>query len=215
MNDDVFLVFDLDDTLYSERTYSHSALSVVGDEMARRFSIPNPGSTLIRAFEEREVDAIGACLLDHGLPAEAKDGLLAVMRDHRPSIQLRDDAARLIDSLRRSGRGYAILTDGRAVTQRQKIAALGCEDATYISISEECGWSKGDESRWIALENAIGARGFCYVGDNPAKDFMIPNLRGWDTVMLKSSGYNIHPQDYPMDVRYHPRRTVVSLDELA
>lgn len=213
-NDAVFLVLDLDDTLYSEREYSRSALSVAGREMARRFGIPDPRDALIRAFEAGEPDAIGAYLLRNRFPAVAKDDLLAVMRAHLPSIQLRHDAALLINSLRRSGRGYAILTDGRGVTQRQKICALGCQDAAFISISEECGWSKGDEERWVALEKAVGAKRFCYVGDNPAKDFLIPNLRGWDTVMLKSCGHNIHVQDYPSDVRYHPRRVVNSLEEM-
>lgn len=214
MNDDVFLVFDLDDTLYPERAYSHSALIAAGREMARRFSVPDPRSDLIRAFEHGERDAIGACLLRLELPVTAKDDLLAVMRDHRPSIQLRDDAARLIETLRSSGRGYAIVSDGREITQRRKIAALGCEDAEFISISEECGWTKLDERRWTALEQVVSGERFCYVGDNPAKDFFIPNLRGWDTVMLESRGCNIHAQDLPSDVRYHPRRTISSLDQL-
>lgn len=214
MNDDVFLVFDLDDTLYPERAYAHSALGVAGQELARRFAITDPTSALIRAFDCGERDALGVFLESHGLPLAEKDRLITLMRDHRPDISFRKDAARLIADRRRSGRGYAIVTDGRSITQRRKIEALGCLDALVISISEECGLEKSDEKRWIALENAVGAPDYCYIGDNPAKDFFVPNIRGWETVMLLSSGENIHPQDLPDDIRYHPKSCVRSLDEL-
>lgn len=211
---DVFPVFDLDDTLYPERTYSRSALRFVGQEISRRFAVPDPGDDLVRAFEAGEGDAIGACLLRHELTAETKAELMAAMHDHAPAIALREGAGRLLAGLRAAGRGYAILTDGRAATQRRKIAALGCDDAAFVSVSEECGLAKTDARRWLAIESAVGGSRFCYVGDNPAKDFLIPNLLGWDTVMLRSDGDHVHPQDLPADPRYHPRRTVTRLDEL-
>ena len=35
---------------------------------------------------------------------------------------------------------------------------------------------------------------FIYVGDNPAKDFVVPAMLGWDTYCLRSRPGNIHPQ---------------------
>jgi putative hydrolase of the HAD superfamily len=214
MDDDVFLVFDLDDTLYPEHAYARSALHFAGQEIARRFGIADPALELIDAFEAGEDDAIGACLRRNDLPADAKAGLVSAMQGHVPAIALRDDAARVLASLRAARRDYAILTDGRATTQRRKIAALGCDDAAFVSVSEECGLTKTDAKRWIALEATVGGSRFCYIGDNPAKDFLLPKLLGWDTVMLKSDEKNVHAQDLPADERYHPHRTVTSLDEL-
>lgn len=210
----IIFVFDLDDTLYPERSYAHSALAAAGSLLAHRFAIAAAEKELIASFENGERDPIGALLIRHRLPGQIKRSLIEHMGSHLPKIALRPDARTLLGALRSLERPFAILSDGRSITQRRKIEALGCGDAAAISISEECGQSKFEERRWKDLEAALGSDEFCYVGDNPAKDFLVPNRLGWKTVMLRSNGGNIHSQDLLAGREFHPQLVIDTLESL-
>ena len=136
------------------------------------------------------------------------------MRAHAPSITLSIGASAVIGHLRGSKQPYSIVTDGRSITQRAKIAALGCNDAQYISISEEAGLSKLDPKRFIAVAAKFPPGQVCYVGDNPAKDFFAPKHLGWVTIMLNHKGKGVHSQHLPIDPAYHPDQIVTDLSEI-
>lgn len=206
-------VFDLDDTLYSERDYARSALAFAAAQIARSFAV-DPGARMIELFDGGASDPIGLFWAEAGLPDSGRAQVISAMRAHVPTIALRDDASHLIGRLRGTGLGYAILSDGRSVTQRAKIAALGCLDADPISISEETGLAKTDERRFRAIEEQFSGWRFVYVGDNPAKDFLVPNRLGWGTVMLRDGGGNIHAQESVSDPEYLAKQTIESLREL-
>ena len=121
-------------------------------------------------------------------------------RTHRPDIHLEDDVVATLDALKTAGCTMALITDGRSVQQRNKIAALGLnrwiadED---IVISEEIGSEKPDEANYRRIMNLHpDADKFVYIGDNPKKDFIAPNRLGWTTVCLLDNGENIHPQRF-------------------
>ena len=46
------------------------------------------------------------------------------------------------------------------------------------------------------MKRYTGCSDFTYVGDNPDKDFIAPNILGWKTICLKDYGRNIHKQDF-------------------
>ena len=88
--------------------------------------------------------------------------------------------------------GIVILTDGRSITQRLKIAALGLEKYP-VYISEEWNSEKPCEKRFQAIMAEHPAQQYIYIGDNPQKDFLAPNM-GWLTVGLRGDKQNIHSQ---------------------
>ena len=121
-------------------------------------------------------------------------------RTHRPDIHLEEDVVTTLDALKTSGCTMALITDGRSVQQRNKIAALGLnrwiadED---IVVSEEIGSEKPDEANYRRIMNRHpDADRFFYIGDNPKKDFIAPNRLGWTTICLLDNGENIHPQRF-------------------
>ena len=207
-------VFDLDDTLYSERDYALSALKFAGAWIDRHLGGSNAAATLVSSFEAGNADAIGALGARLGISQEDKARLIEEMRAHRPDISLRPDSKRLLHRIRVQDLEFSILTDGRSVTQRAKITALGLLDARHIVISEEIGASKPDTVGFERIAAAAPHASYVYVGDNPRKDFLAPNRLGWTTVMLVDRGTNIHPQQGAFEPAYLPHHRIRTLDEL-
>ena len=192
------VVFDLDDTLYSERDYVLSGFRAVGafldsDEAAEK---------MISSWETGK-DPYAAI----GADGEETARLLGHYRSHFPEISLRPGAEETLRVLRESGVAMAIVTDGRSVSQRQKLKALGLERYVapdMIFISEEVGEPKtGGE-----------ASGFFFVGDDPAKDFVVPNRMGWTTICLTGDAGNIHSQDFGQTAGGDPQISVDRLPEI-
>lgn len=219
------LVFDLDDTLFRERDYCRSGF---------RHILKNAEKTLEAVpdslFEEMN-DALTARLNPFDVYErtlkplyEAKgeewklDRHIALYRSHLPEISLVDGARELLDSLQAAGIKTGIVTDGRSLSQRNKIKALGLDvymPDCNILISEETGCDKTSPEPFSHFVRQYPeARQFIYIGDNPAKDFFNPNLLGWTTVMVARHPDNVHPQALPDDSIYHPQITVESLRDI-
>ena len=210
----VNLIFDLDDTLYKERDYAKSGLVHIGKKIADLCSQPDPTSRLIAFFENGNKDAVGTVCRELGIGDTDRRALLKDMQAHRPMISLSPDAADLIAALRTTGQHFAIITDGRSVTQRAKLSSLGLLGGGPCMISEEIGASKPDPKAFKMIQKTADAASFVYVADNPLKDFIAPNLLGWETIMLKDDGCNIHSQSVEVPPIARPRRVVSSLLEL-
>lgn len=208
------LVFDLDDTLYPEREYSLSALKFAGSLIDARFGLSSSAERLLELFSQSERAPIDRLWADVSLPPTARLEIIEAMQAHRPEISLRSDARLLLNVLRARGEAFAIVTDGRSITQRAKLAALDCLDAEPISISEECGLNKTDPRRFLAIEERWPGCTYTYVGDNPAKDFFAPRIIGWQTIMLRDRGANIHSQSVAVPPEFRPARIIDSLLEL-
>src|SRR5690554_2633295 len=200
---DTFVVFDLDDTLYSERNYFLSGLHAVSRKLSAIFR--QDVDTIIGSLVDSGVsDLWGGVCNRLGLPDSAKESLLWEYRLHTPEITLAPDASRFLSKVRGEAAGVAIVTDGRAVTQRLKLHALGLVDIPAY-ISEEYGASKPDPKRFELIEREYAADQFVYIGDNPKKDFVAPNRMGWTTLGLIDMGGNIHPQNLEdLAAEYHP-----------
>ena len=180
------LVLDLDDTLFDERDYVHSGLRAVG-QLVRSLYGEEVAEDLVSSYESGTTDTFGELCTRLGLPSEVKPQLLAEYRNHAPSIAFRPGAAKLIDGARSAGAGIAVITDGRSVTQRQKLRALGLLGALdYVGISEEVGVGKPETRAFVQVMNLFPGRRCCYVGDNPAKDFIAPNSLGWLTIGVRN-----------------------------
>ncbi len=194
------ICFDLDDTLYKEMDFLKSAYREIALHAAQgdRRLADQAYVEMLQAYTDggnafRRLNQ----LIGRKTPVEE---YLAMYRAHRPDIHLEEEVVATLDAQKKAGHTIALITDGRSVQQRNKIAALGLDHwiaGEDIIISEETGSEKPAETnyRWV-MERHPEAERFVYVGDNPAKDFIAPNRLGWTTVCLLDNGENIHPQRF-------------------
>lgn len=195
MNGTPAVLFDLDDTLFSERDFLHSGWHAVAHEAEKR-GLMDIG----KAYElmTKAPDAFDS--LHEAYPEFSIADMLEVYRNHMPDIHLKPGVRQTVMQLRDAGAPVGIITDGRSISQRNKIQALGLDTIVdYIGISAETGADKHQAQPFLHAEEHFGKhRPYIYVGDNPAKDFAQANKLGWHTVMLRESspGINIHPQTF-------------------
>ena len=184
------IAFDLDDTLYKEIDFTRSAFQMIAGEI----DTENQTLLYINMFSLfRENKDVFSYLEEH-YPVRKAD-LIDQYRHHTPQLQLQKSASVLITQIREKGGKVGVITDGRAVTQKNKIRSLGLENALdFLIISEETGWDKTSVHNFQLLEKMYPDHALTYIADNPAKDFKHPNQSGWKTVGVLDNGLNIHKQ---------------------
>lgn len=216
------VVLDLDDTLYAEADYRASGFRAVCD-VVNQLTRPNPP---LDASAPQIIDAsdplVQICEMA-GLPPSVKETLLWVYRLHTPDIRLSPQVARAIARLQAFCPAVAVLTDGRAISQRQKLKALGLSHLP-VYISEDYASCKPEPLRYQQVMSDFAAQVYVYVGDNPQKDFVAPNALQWKTVGIRAVGlhavdphagrHNIHSQVCDgLPAANLPNRWVSSMDE--
>jgi len=209
-----FFIFDLDDTLYPERQYSLSALEYIGNSIEKTYRLENAAEHLITDFKSGAGNAIGSYWERHQLPQSELQMHLAAMQAHSPVIKLYEDTKIFLQLLEKKDLRFAIVTDGRSSTQRQKITKLGLTNAIAICISEETGAAKPDPIAFEPVMQHAAGKQVVFVGDNPKKDFYFANKKRWVTIMRRDDGSHIRAQTLPDDVAYHPQQTIDSFSEL-
>jgi len=167
------VLFDLDDTLYPEIQYVASGQRAVARVAEERFGANYEDVLGVMLAADNAFDAL------HGmLPQMGVQEMLQVYRNHMPDICLSESSLGVLKELRAYGCGLGIITDGRSIGQRNKLKALGLDDMMdYVSVSEEI---KADKLSSYPFQRAIDYFGddcsYVYIGDNPAKDFMHPDI---------------------------------------
>ena len=106
------------------------------------------------------------------------------------------------------------MTDGRSVTQRLKLEALGL-GGLPVYISEEYGEPKPCPIRFELIADSYPGRNLVYVGDNPKKDFVTPNRMGWTTFGVVNAGRNVHSQELGrLEKKFHPDYWIECVEDL-
>jgi putative hydrolase of the HAD superfamily len=209
------VVFDLDDTLYKEQDYLQSAYREISAVVESRYSVPEGVSDQMFRWWQKGENVFQQLIETYELKLTV-DELLRIYRSHVPAIRLEESVGELLRRLRQHA-ALGIITDGRSLTQRHKVEALGLTaymDEQDILISEETGYGKPSDEpfRWLMERHPSGA--YYYIGDNPAKDFEAPNRLGWTTVCLLDDGRNIHRQDFSLPPQMLPQYKVPKLSEI-
>lgn len=173
------VIFDLDDTLYSEKDYVKSGFRAIGDYLGNTEMIADE---LWSYFEDGK-PAID-CLLIKWNRMDIKDLLLTVYRSHMPDITLYDGVLDTIQALRDKGIRVGVITDGRPEGQRNKIQVLGLQSLVDdIIITDELGGTQFRKPcdisfRIIMKRWKLNPAEVVYVGDNSSKDFQAPQQLG-------------------------------------
>lgn len=215
---DKVVVFDLDDTLYKEIDYLESAFKDIANDVGVLCGVSSLTvyQFMIQAYYAGEDDVFQKLIDKYSLPIE-KERLLLMYRQHKPKVAMRREDVAILAKLKSAGVVMGLMTDGRSLTQRNKIEALGLDKFVLednILISEESGYCKPSEKGCLYFIKKFPDAQFWYVGDNVAKDFFAPNKLGWTTIGLKDDGRNIHKQIELKGVGYMPNKWIDSLSEL-
>jgi len=205
------IVFDLDDTLYLEKDYQSSGFNFLINYLTKFYQVDRDalerivsvGGDVLQGF----ADEIGCNSI--------KESLLWMYRLHLPEISLNPDAKPLLDLLESKGFEIVILTDGRSITQRLKLAALDLHKYPCFISGEFSDLEKPDLTRFKLIEENFPAKQYIYVGDNPEKDFIAPNKLGWVSVCLTLNPDFIHQydvNDYPSS--HAPKKWIQDLTDI-
>lgn len=217
------VVFDLDDTLYKEIDFLKSGYKKVSGSVEKRFGLDSQliYDHLLSCYFKGE-NAFERLNEEYGLDNPIKE-YLDIYRFHHPSIVLSEETKNTLNALKSKGVILGIISDGREITQKQKIEALGLADwidLDKVFINEDSKYFKPNHWSFDRLmqhcfEQYSGVDlKFYYVGDNPKKDFLAPNQLGWETVCLLDDGKNIHPQDFSLPKEFLPKAQIRSIKEL-
>ncbi|TKK65018.1 HAD family hydrolase [Ilyomonas limi] len=202
-----YFVFDLDDTLFYEIDYLKSAYRHIAKALAAHTGIDLYDEMLARFYKSENV--FEWLLNNLHFPAEISKGwLLQQYRGHLPDITLQAAVKAFLGELKQHQIPIGLITDGRSITQRNKLKALGIEqDFTDIIISEEFGSQKPDERNYLFFEKKYSGKNFYFFGDNTGKDFIVPAKLGWASFCIKNNGTHIHLQELS---RLHDQCHVIS-----
>ena len=177
------VIFDLDDTLYSEKEYVRSGYKAVSDYLGGGYE------DRLWSFFEAGRPAIDELLKEIGREDE-KDAALNIYRFHKPDIHLYPGAAKVIEELKKQNIKVGIITDGRPEGQRNKIEALGL-NVDDVIITDELGGVQFRKPCDIAFRIMLtkwrlNPADAVYVGDNPVKDFQAPQQLGMKSLWFKN-----------------------------
>lgn len=187
------VIFDLDDTLISEKEYIRSGYKQVAIEIAKKYVLDKKYvyKILLDTFEENPQNVFNRVLDKLSIYYEIEDikRLVKVYRSHKPEIKLYDDAKYIIETLYKRRVKLGIITDGYIITQKNKLEVLGIEKYfEYIIITDELGrefW-KPHRKSYDIMKNKLKVNydEMIYVGDNVSKDFVTANKLGIETVFI-------------------------------
>ena len=205
-------VFDLDDTLYKEIDFVKSAYNYIVKYVFLRYNIDL--SEFIDYAISKNLnffDLIHSnCDIDLDITT-----FLELYRFHVPNIKLDSETKELFKILNREKIKYSIITDGRSISQRNKLNALSLSDrVSTIVISQETGHEKPHKYNFDIIQKKYSNSTFIYVGDNTTKDFIAPNKLGWHTVCLLDNGKNIHKQNFNLNKSKMPKSKVSNISNI-
>ena len=183
LNDIQAVIFDLDDTLYSEKSYVRSGFK----KIAEFFEKPSMEDELWNVFIKggKPIDEI---LKLEGL-LDFKEKSLEIYRFQVPDIKLYYGVPELIKRIQKEKR-VGIITDGRPEGQYAQIRALGL-NVDELIITDELGgieFRKPNEMafRLMKMKMDVPYEKMVYIGDNIKKDFIAPKKLGMRSIWFKN-----------------------------
>lgn len=215
--------FDLDDTLYKEIDFLKSGYWRISEMVEKRYDFDawEIYDRLLYWYYQGE-NAFVNLNETYGINNPISD-YLNVYRYHHPNITLSKETEDTLDALKHRDITLAIITDGREITQRKKIEALGLTkwiSEDFIFINEDTKLFKPSHFSFNRLMLHCHEQfpesdfSYYYIGDNPQKDFLAPNQLGWESVCLLDDGRNIHKQDFELKKEYLPTKLTRKINEI-
>ena len=188
------LILDLDDTLYPREQFVLGGFATVARHVAacHQISADDALITLMNAYDgEERGQEFQALSGQFGLSLDLIPELVAVFREHHPSLWLRPGVVDTLYQLRREGWRIAILTNGLPSVQTAKVDALGLRrlvDAVVYAEEYAVGGKPDAAAFGAALARLNLPASSCIgVGDDPVCDVRGGRAAGLRTVRVSST----------------------------
>jgi len=207
------VIFDLDDTLVSEREYIISGYCYISEIIKDKFHLVKNQvfSELMNLFEESHEYVFNRFFDNHSIEytEDMINNLVSKFRNHFPNIHFYDDVIPFITYLKTNGIKVGIITDGYTNAQQQKLKSLNADNYfDEIILTDMYGreyWKPHPKAFEIMKERLeVEFDEMIFVGDNPEKDFFISNIYPIKTVRIFRNGIHMD-KDYFGNVKenYH------------
>jgi putative hydrolase of the HAD superfamily len=215
------IVFDLDDTLYSERDYVLSGFKAVANWASVNLEIDRDRgyNTLFDLYTAGvRNNTFNQWLAIHQIENIAVvTKLLDIYREHLPTISPFRESIDLLTALTKSYK-IGLVSDGYLQVQQRKWAALGLNNFfDAVVFSDSLGrenWKPSTAPFKLVLEQLNIAPEFSvYIGDNPRKDFFGARQLGMSTIWVKRADSE-YGDLQPPGSEYHPDLTIESLSQV-
>ncbi len=224
----MFIVFDLDDTLYDLRSaFDRAHMKMFPEikgidlgelfECVRRYSYDSLEMTakgLLR-HEDEFAYRITRAYADYGIEVSRQkcDEYEKLYRNEQKDIRLFDGADRLLDYHAAHAEGIAVMTNGMVEVQMGKARRLKLTDwipEERIFISDDLGYRKPDVRACIEVERRLGAKPgqITMIGDTYKADMSGSIERGWKTIWFN------HRHNRLPEGAAEPDITVYTMEEL-
>lgn len=182
------IIFDMDDTLYSEKEYVRSGYRKIAklfpqikDAEKQLWNLFLAGKPVVDEFLNQQ----------NLLSDEYKEKCLTVYRLQKPDIHLYAGVKDMLIDLRKKYQ-IGLITDGRPEGQRAKIAALRIGPLMdEIIVTDELGgieYRRPNDAafRLMADKMCVDFKHICYIGDNVQKDFISPQKLGMRCIWVRN-----------------------------
>lgn len=191
------VIFDLDDTLISEKRYIESGYKHISKLLSKKLQKDEQElyQILITVFNEDTKNVFNRMFDMIGVIYNQNDvlELVEAYRNHVPTIDFFEDVLPCLKSLKEKGLNLGIITDGYANAQQQKIDAIKASNYfDEIIITDKLGrefW-KPHPRAFETMKEKLNTEfnEMIYIGDNPEKDFHISSIYPIQTVRIYRDG---------------------------
>lgn len=211
------LVFDLDDTLYSEIKFVKSGFKEVALWLNKNFDLDKNEvyNNLLQILDEKgRGEIFNDVLKKYDLfSKQLLKQCIQIYRLHKPDIKLCPEALSCLK------RFYYfpkyVVTDGHKIVQENKVKALQLNlYVKHVYITYRHGIKNSKPSPYcfelIAKKEDQPFHNIIYIADNPVKDFIGIKSLGFGTVRILQGNY----KDVKMDIEHEAQVNIASLNEL-
>ena len=213
------LIFDLDDTLYYEKTYVLEAFKNVCRYLASKYKKDyyEVYKRCVEILDEYGRGKIFNILCDeYGFEENIKD-LVEIYRSTKPNLKLYEESKEIWNFAKENNIKLGLITDGCSKVQWNKIKALNLEEIVdKIIVTDDYGKGYGkphEKSYKEIIEYFNLAPNECvYIGDNPNKDFIGAKKLGMKTIrIIHEQGDHINDK---VDIEYEAELIIRKLREI-
>lgn len=183
------IIFDMDDTLYSEKEYIRSGYRKIAGLFPE---IKDVEKKLWSLFEKKKYVIDEFLRAENIYSDELKERCLMEYRYQIPQIALYEGVKKMLLRLRKEKYILGMITDGRPEGQNAKIDVLGVRKIfEKIIITDELGgiiYRKPNEIAFQIMKAYFKVEygDIGYVGDNLKKDFIAPEKLGMRSIWFRN-----------------------------
>lgn len=178
--------FDLDGTLYDDRSYVKAGFRNAAVYLRSRYGIETFDDMVWEYAVKRNFETVfDHILTSYEIPETELADLIAAYHSGTPDISLYPETETVLSTLPDSCR-TAVITGGKH--GRQKLQLLGINDAfDEVYVTPDNDTSKRESAPFETVLDVLGVdpQQAVFVGDNPELDFYWPNTLGMTTVWVR------------------------------